>query len=277
MKKRIIFIVCCWVGITAIIVNCLERSPHDFSNDECGICHQGDTSGGVMEVDDDKMTSFCEKCHVDLFSEGYMHPVDVSPKNVVNIPKDFPLSPRGRITCNTCHDVHSSYENPLGVKSSFLRRYERGKAFCDSCHGDVNTPETGHSSSLGEAHFQSKYIVTDVSQQIDSMSKNCISCHDGSYASSVTINSGFWTHSTSTSFDDPMTNHPIGIDYEQARLKSGRKTDLRPIDMVDQRILFFDGKVGCGSCHNPYSYEAEDLVMTNGGSQLCFACHMIDG
>ena len=73
-----------------------------------------------------------------------------------------------------------------------------------------------------------------------------------------------------------MSSHPIGIDYEEARTRAGRKTDLRPMDQVDQRILFFDGKVGCGTCHNPYGELMSHLVMENSRSRLCFACHMID-
>ena len=73
-----------------------------------------------------------------------------------------------------------------------------------------------------------------------------------------------------------MGNHPIGIDYEAARTRPGRKTDLRPMSAVDPRIKFFDGKVGCGSCHDPFIDTDNDLVMTNRGSALCFACHAVD-
>ena len=68
----------------------------------------------------------------------------------------------------------------------------------------------------------------------------------------------------------------LGIDYEMARLRGGRKTDLRPINEVDRRINFFDGQIGCGSCHNPYLQGHNQLVMSNRRSALCFACHMLD-
>ena len=262
----LIIIVC-----AAFAAFCLQRDPHDFSDSECTLCHEGDLLG-EHGIDDNRITFLCEKCHTDLFSEGYMHPVDVMPQKVTDIPDDLPLSSMGRITCITCHDVHAPYETDFGDRSYFLRRPERGRLFCESCHAFSSSG--GHPLALGEAHFDSKYIETGVNQEIDPMSKNCISCHDGTYASSVSVNVGLWSHASS--MIDPMSSHPIGVIYEEARMKAGRKTDLRPMSEVDQRILFFEGKVGCGSCHNPYAEMLSHLVMENSRSRLCFACHMID-
>ena len=66
--------------------------------------------------------------------------------------------------------------------------------------------------------------------------------------------------------------HPIGVDYEMVRA-SNRKAALKPMGLVDWRIQFFDGKVGCCSCHDPYSKIEKMLVMSDRGSNLCFACH----
>ena len=95
--------------------------------------------------------------------------------------------------CGTCHDVHSDYFTPYGTPTHFLRRQERGKAFCKICHGNLDALSRGHTASLGEAHFRSQYIVTDSRQELDPMSRNCISCHDGAFATSVTIQAGVWT------------------------------------------------------------------------------------
>ncbi len=272
MRSGFILIVF-FLAFAALAAFCLQKVPHDFADSECVLCHEGN-SEGTHGIDHNAITSLCLKCHPDLFSEGYMHPVDVNPQKVTDIPVDMPLSSLGRITCITCHDVHAPYLTPLGERSYFLRRYETGIVFCNNCHTYMQPEARGHPTALGEAHMDSKYIATDVSQEIDPMSKNCISCHDGAYASSVRINAGVWTHSSSKI--DTMSSHPIGVDYEEARTKAGRKTDLRPIDEVDQRILFFEGKVGCGTCHNPYGELMSHLVMENARSRLCFACHMID-
>ena len=165
----------------------------------------------------------------------------------------------------------------LGEQTYFLRRLERGRAFCEACHTENDlTGSSGHAEYLGEAHFQSKYISVGDGQEIDAMSKNCITCHDGAYGSAVTIITGIWQHSSNYTGDRIGGKHPIGIDYEMARLRHGRKTDLRPVEDVDRRIQFFDGTVGCGSCHNPYSQYDTKLVMSNRRSALCFACHALD-
>jgi predicted CXXCH cytochrome family protein len=128
---------------------------------------------------------------------------------------------------------------------------------------------------MEEAHFQSKYVeLSSASQLIDPISKKCITCHDGSYASSVSIRAGTWSHSQELISNDEGT-HPIGIDYEAARISRGKKTDLVPMALVDPRIQFVDGKVGCGSCHDPYSAIEKQLVMSDRNSQLCFSCHMV--
>lgn len=269
--KKIFFSIIILAASTALIVHSLGSNPHDFPETICFDCHEASTDGTYNKITDN-ITLLCNQCHGDTFNNAYIHPVDIAPSSSITIPVDMPLSSSGNITCNTCHDVHSPYETPLGDRSYFLRRLETGKAFCDTCHGDVVSPTEDHQAALGEAHFLSSYIEIIPGDEIDPMSKNCLTCHDGTYATTVTINAGIWTHS-----EDAMTSHPIGIDYEEARLKAGRKTDLRPIGQVDPRMLFFNGRVGCGTCHNPYTDEMKYLVKDDYRSQLCFSCHALDG
>lgn len=260
----------------AIFVYCLEKNPHDFAESQCVICHQGDPSSPFSLVQSNS-TLACANCHQDILESGFIHPVDLTPKTV-KVPRDFPLSRAGLLTCNTCHDVHSPALTGFGTKSYFLRRMERGRAFCASCHSQSTLASQGksHALYLGEAHFQSKYISSGIGDELDPTSKNCISCHDGSFASSVSINTGSWQHSSNYPGQGLGRKHPIGIDYEMVRVKHNRKTDLRPITMVDQRINFYDGKLGCGSCHDPYSDHDDNLVMSNRRSALCFSCHEMD-
>jgi predicted CXXCH cytochrome family protein len=260
------------VILLVMAVFSLENQPHAFK--ECLSCHVSDNPAGPMAR---RMTApitmLCDTCHEKIISEGYMHPVDVRPQRVA-IPADMPLSLTGEITCGTCHDIHSDYFTPYGAPSHFLRRQETGKAFCRICHKDLNALSGGHEASLGEAHFRSQYVVTASSQEIDPMSKNCISCHDGAFAASATIMAGAWTHEQSFLSHD-RGSHPIGMNYEAARINRGRKTDLKPLSAVDRRIRFFDGKVGCGSCHDPYSTIRKRLVMSDDNSKLCYSCHIV--
>ena len=222
------------------------------------------------------LTSKCMTCHTTLYDTGYMHPVDISPKKV-RVPFDFPLSPTGTLTCATCHDVHTDAETPFGKKSFFLRRSEKGKTFCDICHQNTNNLATGHEAVFREAHFDSKYIVDDLTMEIDNMSRNCLSCHDGSIGSSVKLNAGKWQHSEDFLEHDKGGMHSIGMRYRDV-VDTNKKAMLRPLESVDKRIRFFeDGKMGCGSCHDPYSTIPKKLVIEDAQSKLCFACHKMDG
>ncbi|MFH1218039.1 MAG: cytochrome c3 family protein [Pseudomonadota bacterium] len=276
MKKTIIFSLL-FLCFLSLLVYCLEQNPHEFKENECVICHQS-APGTPNSIVRESPTLACTGCHKDLLASGFMHPIDVKPDKV-SIPPDFPLSPSGLIVCTTCHGIHGGYLNSSGETTDFLRRQERGRAFCTSCHSRSGLSGAGgHELALGEAHFQSKYITTGEGQELDETSKNCITCHDGTYGSSVSITTGVWQHSSSYGGGRSSVGgkHPIGIDYEQARLRHGRKTDLRPMSMVDPRIHFFDGRLGCGTCHDPYSHLENDLVMSDARSALCFACHAID-
>lgn len=250
----------------------LTRQGHDFTKKQCTICHTGKTHFNRNNVKA-SITESCLTCHTNIFDEGYMHPVDIKAENV-RVPMDFPLTASGQITCVTCHDVHASSLNRFGRKTGFLRRQEHGKTFCDICHRGTLGMANGHEPVFREAHFNSKYIVTSNSLGIDAMSKNCISCHDGSIGSVVELKAGSWRHRENFIKFDKGGMHPIGMNYEKARLEN-HKAALKPISMVDKRIRFFGNmnKVGCGSCHNPFSRKKNKLVLPNIGSKLCFACH----
>ena len=260
------------VVLLAFVVFSVEYRPHAFK--QCSSCHVSEDPSGASARDMiEPLTVLCGKCHDKIFTEGYTHPVDVRP-NLVRIPADMPLSPSGEIVCSTCHDVHSDDFTPYGTPSHFLRRQESGRDYCKICHGNLDVLSRGHKASLGEAHFRSQYIVTDPRRGLDPMSANCVSCHDGSFASSVNIQAGTWRHSKSFIQHD-QGSHPVGADYEAVRANRGSKTDLRPIFEVDRRIRFFNGKVGCGSCHDPYSKIPKQLVMSDEHSKLCLACHIV--
>ena len=250
----------------------IERRPHDFRRDDCSICHMMNEAGKTAGL---KLSSadMCRNCHKDIFSSGYMHPVDIYPEKNMP-PADLPLSDIGLLTCNTCHDPHISQLTPSGAPSYFLRRRQPGKQFCSACHADLADDLSGHTAALKEAHFDSGYMATTAESELDVMSRNCITCHDGAYATSVTIRSGDRRHERS-SFSHEGGRHPLGIDYEQARLRRGNGKHLQPRSRVDKRIRFFDGNIGCGTCHDPFSSARKDLVMPNTNSRLCLACHLL--
>jgi len=274
MSKKTFAIVCALLLTTALVYSKGKRT-HEFDKAECTICHTANSNSMRGETYSG-LTLKCMTCHTTLYDKGYMHPVDMTPKNV-HVPLDFPLSPTGTLTCATCHDVHTDPETPFGQKSFFLRRYEKGKTFCDICHQRTDKLATGHEAVFREAHFDSKYVVTDLSMEIDNMSRNCLSCHDGSIGPSVKLNAGKWRHAENFIEHDDGGMHAIGMRYGDVASKN-KKAMLKPIESIDKRIRFFeDGKMGCGSCHDPYSSNPKKLIIEATQDRLCFACHKMDG
>jgi predicted CXXCH cytochrome family protein len=229
-----------------------KRPVHNNFEGMCSRCHLSLSDGRkifIREID-----FLCKDCHGEL---GLSHPSGMKP--FMPIPDGFPLDWTGRITCATCHDVHGSSE-PL------LRGEQRGKVFCYACHkGNMG----GHDGSGQHAHSRSDsggkaFEILDQGNPIDRLSMECLSCHDSSLGRSanIRIGSGIWDHGNGSS-------HPIGVEYAKAYRRGG----LRPPSSINPSIRFFEGRIGCGSCHNIYSKERFYLAINNRGSALCVACH----
>jgi len=259
MKKTFILLL---LFTGAIITYATFKKPHEFSRDECKLCH--------MDYEKEPknltapVTDMCRKCHKEITLKS-AHPVDTYPVATI-IPPDLPLR-SGTISCSTCHDIHGDAVNIFGEKTYFLRRTYTGKDFCLSCHKQGISLEP-HMDVIDVAHMGSRFKVINPSEPLDPISRECISCHAGIVGRGVAFNlgSGVWTH------EEPAISHPIGVDYEKSRLQR-IEARLKPISLVDKRIKFFDGKIGCGTCHDVYSKDQRSLVMSNRGSKLCTSCH----
>jgi len=104
---------------------------------------------------------------------------------------------------------------------------------------------------------------------LDPGSRECIGCH----SSKVRVDeTGLVCHKGDC-------GHIIGVDYAAAASERG---DIAGPSALPAAIRFFDGKMGCGTCHIQYtpgehaSRSTKDLmlVMDNAGSRLCLACHL---
>lgn len=251
----------------------LQNPAHDFSEQQCPDCHATTPVKGKRETLRMKASIeyLCGRCHSRHIENSLSHPVEMAPVTAIP-PADLPLSWDGKMTCSTCHDIHASSDESGTLGRKFLRRKATGAEFCSACHvQDAKLAgKNGHSYGMGIAHM--KYSADARGGRIDAVSQMCLSCHDGSLgkSSDVQIKSGSWSHGSSFSPYDPQGSHPIGIRYRSAFTKRG---GLRPVGMLDPVIKLIDGKVGCRSCHDPFSKERNHLVMSNSGSRLCLACH----
>ncbi len=249
-----------WIGAAAIViviaaaVYSLTGEPHEFLSGDCMLCHV-DAENDPMNIKN-SITSACETCHENV-RETQSHPTDIYP--TLSIPPDMLLI-NGMFTCVTCHYVHPKEKGEFIEDHLFLRRQTRGPLFCSICH---EIDDKGH-IIIGNIH-PGKYTETDQTTSIDSMSLGCIECHDRHFRESIDfLGSGSWEHSSKNS-------HPIGISYSTASME--KPGNYNSESMLNEGIRFFDGKIGCGTCHNIYSKINNMLVMDNQGSRLCRECH----
>lgn len=236
---------------------------HDF-NDRCDSCHLSFEADGRPGKFTRNLDFLCMECH--NVSKAYSHPTGMVPPFAV--PAEMPLDWSGRMTCVTCHDPHGE-DFPGG---GFLLRSEyRGQFFCQQCHGHSLPLGGRHMGTGGIAHF--KGDVPSESGQwsrlLDPVSAECLACHDGvvAPATSYRVEGG----DDALTYSQRKLSHPIGMDYNRAAM---RDRELRPAATLAPYITLFNGKVGCGSCHNVFSREKNLLVVSDRGSALCFECHI---
>jgi predicted CXXCH cytochrome family protein len=204
---------------------------------------------------------------------GTSHPVGVVPQ--MDVPPDLPLDKAGRVTCTTCHDT--SQVGTARPEAAFgLRRSPGGGGLCQACHRAQPGSETrlSHAIMIGSAHGGGDSTTmsrTAFAPGIaDSRSMQCMGCHDGSIAESDNM---ALTSGPTASGHTLGVTHPIGVDY--AATAMARRAFQPASSLQRGAVRLVDGKVGCTSCHSPYSMHAKLLVMSNDRSGLCLSCHQL--
>ncbi len=216
----------------AALVFAITEDQHSFRDNECGYCHV-DVENAPSKIDTD-ITGACQTCHSE-YARTMSHPTSIYPS--IPIPGDLPLT-EGRLTCLTCHFVHVEEGMLLRKKHNFLRRQVSGILFCSACHR-IN--EKRH--IVFENVHKGAYEETNRSTRIDRMSLECITCHDRYIVEPrASLGAGNWKHYKKE------FSHPIGISYKNISSRKSRK--FRPASMLNKEIKLYDGKIGCGTCHN---------------------------
>ncbi|HWR59390.1 MAG TPA: cytochrome c3 family protein [Thermodesulfovibrionales bacterium] len=230
--------------------------PHGFKIDECTNCHvtvPSDGQKGPFRMRG-RVSVLCRKCHPSGMN-SFSHPVGFRPQGT-KIPPEFPLSYDGRFTCSTCHDIHKEVVGASGFRSYYLRHRIGEVRFCVACHDK----EPMSHENLLSAHMKKKMATTG-ELLIDEVSNQCLACHNGVNAKNIA--SGL----PGCFCPEEQTGHPIGVQYET----SGKKTKV--LKHLDKSVKLYNGKLGCGTCHEPYSKNSKMLVIPNTGSALCLMCH----
>jgi predicted CXXCH cytochrome family protein len=105
-----------------------------------------------------------------------------------------------------------------------------------------------------------------LNSRLDIYTLQCVECHDkyldrsfGSYAAGGP-NRIF-----------ALSSHPVGVSLERIAAKKPRRFNFP--HALPREIILFNGKIGCGTCHNAFSKEKSMLVMNNRRSRSCLKCH----
>jgi predicted CXXCH cytochrome family protein len=124
--------------------------------------------------------------------------------------------------------------------------------------------------SIRELFFGKNRSSFNQEDRIDSLSKNCMSCHDGFITAAVTVDYRN-TPGHRTNKYDGKAEHPVGMNY--ASYAAMDPTNYKSLQAFNSKMIFVNGRVGCLTCHNPLNPEKSHLVMSDVKSALCLTCH----
>lgn len=267
-------------------VTITHQTPHSFSSSDCFNCHftipqAGDAGPHVFVAPINELCT--RECHDDL--SGISHHVNTD--ETVAYETSFPVLRAEEITCATCHDPHMpATDAETGERTHLLKGGLYGKEECRLCHEGGLTPEgmttrrpvmdTAH----GVAHFTVNtsilwsYAAQDLDGEyplgrLDRLTIFCLNCHDNPGNPELTTpGSEVYRHGP-----DNGLSHPIGVDYEEA---CSRNRELKLYDR-DERLVLFDGRIGCCTCHDPYAVGGGVGLRIGERvywQELCEGCHI---
>lgn len=210
----------------------------------------------------------------------------INSKHDFTVGGTFSVSVASYSKCHFCHIAHK-FSSDAGP-AKLLWNHELSAS--NITYGAYSNPESMNAQvfELGGAD-PGNFNVSNM----------CLSCHDGTVAIAdtyLTLRQGdglsdFPQTATLTSSGTPnitdramlselQRTHPVNFTYDAAlaTLDGGLATpqDLLAVD-ANREIPLYDGKVQCGSCHDPHNGSAGMFArnVTNApGGSFCLVCHL---
>ncbi len=191
----------------------------------------------------------------------------------------------------------SSMADIVGSKHDFSTNGWSEGQICNVCHtphsgaNNVNSPLWSHAvSDQTYILYDSPTLISQPEQpQPGSISRLCLSCHDGTMAldSYGGKSGGLFMDPNSQAMlgTDLRNDHPVGIswDHRVARPDAGQAECIVCHDVffptkadAGKELRFFNGKVECASCHDVHNSKVMDVKLLRKpmqNSQLCQHCH----
>lgn len=160
--------------------------------------------------------------------------------------------------------------------------------YCHTPHNASTTQPLWNHTASGVASYTvyTNSTLNATTAQPGSVSKLCLSCHDGTVAiDSFGTFAGTATNKIATTSvnnlggaagTDLSNDHPIGFTYNAALATAdGGLVAPASTSQVVAGIPLFSGALECASCHAVHdSTNTPFLRVANSGSTLCLKCHM---
>ena len=160
--------------------------------------------------------------------------------------------------------------------------------YCHAPHGGGAPPTPLWNQKLSTQTYSlytsSTYHQTGVQPGLNSPSKLCLSCHDGTIAPGQTVAYGAMTMSGTMKASavlgtDLKSSHPFSLKTPLADAPS-LNTLLQgtPPKTADNAVKLIAGTIECTTCHEPHFQYIDPLkpmflVRSEMGGALCLACH----
>jgi predicted CXXCH cytochrome family protein len=179
---------------------------------------------------------------------------------------------------NSPHNLSASGPGP--VKSSQAE-------VCIFCHASHNVqpdvkPLWNHAMPVQSYNPYTSSTMSGTAQAPSPVSKQCLSCHDGTIGLGQTIANGLiaTTGSLSASKNlgtDLRNDHPVSFNLVNDGQLSLNLFSSPP-STADPAVKLRNGMVECVTCHDPHTQNIDAvaknfLVRSNSSGALCLACH----
>jgi len=192
--------------------------------------------------------------------------------------------------CLSCHAALDEHLGPRYAETIHAKVFAEQNATtelmrrgCEACHG----PGSAHVAAGGGPGVEGfESFAGETSEAIVSQNEKCLTCHRGGHQR-------FWRGSVHATRDVGCTschtvmrrvsdggllNHKIQIAtcarchlIQNARVYRNSHMPLRPGKF--QSSTADDGKMSCGSCHNPHGAIADHLISAVSINDSCLSCH----